>query len=274
MPRGPDGGDFMRERVAACLVALVLAAAGLTAVSADDGGMPEVFRRRILPLFQAREPSSCRECHLTGVDLKDYLADDPRRAFLSLRDQGLADAKDPARSRILALIDMAPRNSPVVTQALRAKEREAMLAWLTACAADADLVAAPPVDPAARTGPKAPAAVIRFGRADRLLERFQASIWADRGRCASCHDPRQNAKQRKENGERVSWIVPDDPEATLSRMEQRGYFDAKAPERSLILAKPTLAVPHGGGEKMGPGERGHSKGLAFGGGAASLSTGS
>lgn len=235
----------------------------LTAAFADDANMPEIFKRRILPLFQAKEPSSCRECHLTGVDLKDYLADDPRRAFLSLRDQGLADVKEPAKSRLLALIAMAPKNSPVVTKELREKEREAVLEWLTACAADAELVASPPLKPAELAAPKVPPAVIRHERSDRVLASFVETIWADRGRCASCHDPRQNAAKVKEVGGQISWIVPNDPARTLVEMEEHGYFDVKAPERSLILQKPTLGVPHGGGEKMVPGDRGHARWLGF-----------
>ncbi|MFP6678390.1 MAG: hypothetical protein VB878_25100 [Pirellulaceae bacterium] len=32
-----------------------------------------LFAKRILPIFQAKNPSSCTECHLSGVDLKDYI---------------------------------------------------------------------------------------------------------------------------------------------------------------------------------------------------------
>ena len=33
----------------------------------------EVFEKRILPIFKSANPSSCVQCHLAGVDLKDYI---------------------------------------------------------------------------------------------------------------------------------------------------------------------------------------------------------
>ena len=35
-----------------------------------------IFERRILPILNAQRPSSCAECHLSGVDLKDYIRPD------------------------------------------------------------------------------------------------------------------------------------------------------------------------------------------------------
>jgi hypothetical protein len=32
-----------------------------------------LFEKRILPIFQSPKPSSCSECHLSGVDLKEYI---------------------------------------------------------------------------------------------------------------------------------------------------------------------------------------------------------
>lgn len=32
-----------------------------------------VFEKRILPIFRSAKPSSCSECHLSGVNLKEYI---------------------------------------------------------------------------------------------------------------------------------------------------------------------------------------------------------
>src|SRR6266851_6785400 len=71
--------------------------------SAEPG---QVFERRIVPIFKSPNPSSCVQCHLSGVDLKNYILPSSEKTFLSLRDQGLIDVKDPAASKILKLIDM------------------------------------------------------------------------------------------------------------------------------------------------------------------------
>src|SRR5262245_38626946 len=66
----------------------------------------QVFERRILPIFKSPEPSSCLQCHLAGVDLKNYILPSHEKTFASLRDQGLIDLDRPERSKILHLIRM------------------------------------------------------------------------------------------------------------------------------------------------------------------------
>ncbi len=66
----------------------------------------DIFARRIQPIFKSTNPSSCTECHLAGVELKNYILPSAEKTFLSLRDQGLIDLDAPEKSRILALIQM------------------------------------------------------------------------------------------------------------------------------------------------------------------------
>src|SRR5262249_7276421 len=76
--------------------------------AADDRPTPEqVFQKRIVPIFQSPDPSSCTQCHLSGVDLKNYILPSSEKTFLSLRDQGLIDLKKPDDSKILRLIAMS-----------------------------------------------------------------------------------------------------------------------------------------------------------------------
>src|SRR4051794_13050043 len=66
----------------------------------------EVFERRIVPIFKSPNSSSCVQCHLAGVDLKDYIRPSHEETFRSLRDRGLVDLDNPESSKILRLIKM------------------------------------------------------------------------------------------------------------------------------------------------------------------------
>lgn len=243
-----------------------LAAAGavtllLVAACRTHGAEPSrtVFERRILPLMRTTDPSSCAECHLGSVALKDYLASTEEKTFQSLRDQGLIDLGKPDDSKILKLIRMAPPKSTLVAQKVRDQELSAFRDWLTAAVNNPRFKSLPSLPASQRATPAAPVAVMRHGRIDHVLERFEATVWAQEQRCAACHasGSEQNRKLVAQNGERVSWIVPSDPRATLVQMIEKGYLNAASPEKSLLLLKPTMQVPHGGGIKMVAGDAGY-----------------
>ncbi len=83
---------------------LLLVLPGGPALPGDDAAA--VFEKRLKPIFDSPNPSSCTQCHLAGVDLKHYFQPTHRETFLSLRDQGLVDLDKPEKSKILALIEM------------------------------------------------------------------------------------------------------------------------------------------------------------------------
>src|SRR3954452_14880358 len=85
------------------LFAVVIA---VPALRAADQSPAQVFEKRILPIFKSPDPSSCVQCHLAGVDLKNYILPSHEKTFLSLRDQGLIDLDQPRNSKILRLIRM------------------------------------------------------------------------------------------------------------------------------------------------------------------------
>lgn len=216
-----------------------------------------IFEQRILPVFRAKTPSSCTECHLSGVDLKDYIHPDQARTFASLVGAGLVDVKRPADSKLLEFIARKPAKPSLVTDEVRRKEYDAFRAWLEAAAKDPSLLAAKPSEE--RFGPSVPEAVIRHARTDRVLASFVDNVWAEVGRCIGCHSPDRNREQVAKHGKRVSWVKPGDPEATLSYIIDEGLVDTEAPEESLLLAKPTLRVKHGGGQKIVVGDRAYKQ---------------
>src|SRR5688572_7925651 len=120
------------------VVALLLAFA--------DPSPEQVFERRIRPIFDSPNPSSCVQCHLAGVDLKHYIRPSHRETFLSLRDQGLVDLDRPEQSRILALITMGQEDAgaKLIHKKTRDAEYKAFAEWIKAGAAD----------PGLRSGPK------------------------------------------------------------------------------------------------------------------------
>lgn len=212
-----------------------------------------IFEKRILPIFQSAKPSSCAECHLSGVDLKEYIRPTQQDTFVSLVNAGMIDVQKPDESKLLRFINRRPEKPTLVTEKIRQEEFEAFRTWIRAAANDSKLLTekgkAEPI------GPQLPEAVIRHARKDHVLASFIDNIWNEVGRCAGCHSPDRNQKQVKESGAQISWIKLRDPQATLTYMLEAGLIDADAPEQSLLLMKPTMQVKHGGGQKMVVGDR-------------------
>jgi hypothetical protein len=83
----------------------------------DDPTPAQIFEKRILPIFKSPQPSSCVDCHLAGVDLKNYILPSHEKTFLSLRDQGMIDLDKPAESKILRLIGMGDNQGAALVSA-------------------------------------------------------------------------------------------------------------------------------------------------------------
>jgi hypothetical protein len=221
----------------------------------------EVFEKRIQPIFKSSNPSSCTQCHLAGVDLKNYILPSHEKTFLSLRDQGLINLDKPEESKILRLINMKDgenKGADLIHAKAREAEYEAFAAWIKASCADAKLRDAPPLKATERAEPPRPVEVIRHARKDRLLESFENNVWAMRFRCMSCHTQGspENDKLRKEHGDRVAW-VKGDAAATMNYLIGSKLIDTKEPEKSLLLLKPLMEVKHGGGKKFLLGDQGY-----------------
>jgi hypothetical protein len=236
-------------------------------VAADPATPSDVFEKRLKPIFDSPNPSSCTQCHLAGVDLKQYFRPTHRETFLSLRDQGLVDLDKPEKSRILALIEMGKgeKGAELIHEETRKKEYEAFAEWIKASAADPALRNAPKLDEDKLAGPARPNEVIRHDRKDRLLESFENTVWAMRFRCMSCHieGHPENRKKVAEFGERVAWIKKGGAEATLKYLMESKLLDTKEPAKSLLLLKPLGEMKHGGGVKFLVGDEGYKAVRSF-----------
>ncbi|HVE42477.1 MAG TPA: hypothetical protein VNM14_21525 [Planctomycetota bacterium] len=241
----------MKTVLAMMLLLVVAVGAG----NADDEAKgADLFAKRILPIFKSPNPSSCTQCHLAGVDLKNYILPSHEKTFVSLRDQGLIDLDKPENSKILRLINMgeASKEAQLISDKVRKMEYDAFAEWIKASAADPKLREAPKLAASELAQPKRPVEVIRHARLDKVAELFEKNVWSQRFRCTACHSPEspEYAKLVKENGEEMMWIRKEGAEATMQYLLASKLVVAKAPEQSLMLRKPTNQVKHGGGQKM------------------------
>lgn len=242
-------------------VAALAVFAGISAAAARADDPAAVFEKRILPILKSPQPSSCVQCHLAGVELKNYLRPGAAETFVSLRDQGLVDLDRPGESKILRLIRMddgSQRPEALVARKVRAAEAEAFAEWIKAAAADPKYRNRPRADAAAVAKPARPDEVVRHARRDHVLERFERDVWALRFRCAGCHQVGEHNAQNlaKKHGEGILWMKAT-AEATLDHIAASAdLLDRKAPEKSPLLLKPLNVLKHGGGQKFNPGDEG------------------
>lgn len=179
----------------------------LMGVGEDEPTAAQLFEKRLLPIFKSPNPSSCVECHLAGVDLKNYILPSHEKTFVSLRDLGLIDLARPEESKILKLISMGETPGAALIQSkVRKAEYEAFAVWIKTSAADPKLREAPKLLPADLAQPKRPVEVIRHARTDQVLASFERNVWSQRFRCFACHSPAgaENAKLVKENGDEMN----------------------------------------------------------------------
>ena len=235
----------------------VLVVAGLARGIFAESKSLDVFTRRILPIMNSAKPSSCAECHLSGVDLKDYIRADQAETFAALVKGGMIDPKQPQKSKLLEFISRTPAKPTIVSAEIRKEELAAFTAWIEEAVRDPELLKAKAGTE--KLGPKLPVEVVRHARNDRVLASFIDNVWVEATRCAACHSPLLNQKQVKEHGERVSWMKPDDPAATLKHLVEAGLIDTDEPTQSMLLQKPTMQVKHGGGIKMVIGDRSYKQ---------------
>jgi hypothetical protein len=181
---------------------------GSSAVAADTSSAAAVFEQRLAPIFKSPIPSSCAQCHLAAVDLKDYILPSSKDTFLALRDQGLIDLEKPENSKILKLINRGANEkygANLIPAKQRQAEYDAFAAWIKACAADPALKIAPKPEKTPALATK-PVEVVRHARKDRMTESFEANVWAIRFRCMNCHTEGTPERQAA-TGERRSGRV-------------------------------------------------------------------
>lgn len=260
-----------------CLLFLLTRATSADDAVNGDSTAEDLFNSRIMPIFQSENPSSCVQCHLSSVDLKEYILPSHEKTFLSLRDQGLVNVAQPAKSKILTLIQMGEKDlddgAKLIHAETRKKEFEAFSAWIKACCNDQALLAHPALSTSELARPDKPDEVIRHSRRSSIVDSFEKHVWTVRMRCFPCHtphelnesDPKHQAAitKQKEFAEKHPELVArteifrETPEATLdylisrSREAKSGDYpllNLENPTDSLLVLKPMSKLPTKVGE--------------------------
>lgn len=228
-----------------------------------------LFEQRIMPIFKSKRPSSCVQCHLSAVDIKNYILPSHTDTFVALRDQGLVDVKDPMKSKILTLIKMGEKDldkgARLIHERTRKAEYEAFKSWIMACCSDPEFAKLPASSKVASVGPEKPIEIVRHARKSRVVESFTRNIWSQRMRCFPCHTPHEldhanpkhkvlferNEKLLKQFGEKMN-IFQKTPEETMARLisssrrtvpDRYPLINITDPKKSLLLLKPTSKLP-------------------------------
>lgn len=239
----------MRRAALHCAILILVTSRSGAGQKSEDAN--RIYQQRVIPILRSDSASSCRECHFAGIELRDYLREDPVATFAALRSEGLIDTEHPEKSRILTFISRSPEKPDPLIMKVRNAEYAAMKTWIEAASRNPQLRVLPGK---VRVGTELDLELIRHARQDRVVSSFVDNIWSEMARCVNCHSSEKNGHQIARLGkakvEAISWIVPGDPAATLARLDRDGLIDTHKPADSAVLLKPAGLVEHGGGPKF------------------------
>ena len=226
-----------------------------------------MYERRIAPLLTDDRPSTCNQCHLSGVDLSVFVQGTPCETMACMVELGIVDLQAPDDSLVLAWIDRAEPDGGITEESI-ATEHDAMLEWIqmsATCGADiCEPVENPCGDPAQEVVEcEIPVSSAQEQRpveddgtcSDLNLELvWREKVYGWRGRCFPCHFDSFD----DEFDDSPPWITSGDCNlgslATLRTAERSGYLNVDDPMASLLLTKPLEeslgGIEHGGGPKM------------------------
>ncbi len=219
-----------------------------------------IYERRIEPLVSGAVPTTCNQCHLSGVDLSLYVQDTPCDTMGCMVQQGEVSLLDPASSPILARLLASDPASNLIDADVIQSEHDGFLEWIEWNAQCFDGVCGVIDDPCnAGTGTAPPPDVLTpLGGCDEaaLVASFDRQVFAWRGRCSSCHAG--YGANTVEGPGAPKWLFGaaenpvgvDDARFTMFNVIGRGLFDRANPANSLLLLKPLDIEDHAGGKKF------------------------
>lgn len=258
--------------------------------TSDDAAEPacsaegdvSLYQRKIEPILRDGRPSSCNQCHLSGIDLSLFVRDTPCQTMACMQELGLVDLAAPEDSRVLSWIGRAKPQSALITADVIQQEHTAFLEWIEYSARCGAELCPPFADPCDKSTASAslcaPMDEVGGGFVDSgdceeltLEQVFTADVYQWRERCSPCHftSDTQVSAPKWISDASDKQVAPELACATGSLETMRnvldlGLIDLAAPASSLLLLKPTAAVSHGGGQKFeGPNDPSYQTFLAF-----------
>ncbi|HIA02426.1 MAG TPA: hypothetical protein EYN66_11025 [Myxococcales bacterium] len=159
----------------------------------DSGGanctestLDQAYQKYVEPFVSGTLPTSCSQCHMTGIDIGMYAQDTPCQTLACMVDSGVVDLSNPESSSLLADIKLGQTKSSVFDVE---KEYEAMLNWIqwsASCHSDV----CGKIESACSSGSNAASTGINpIGSCSEtgLLASFWDAVIIDKGRCDVCH---------------------------------------------------------------------------------------
>ena len=231
------------------LTAVLLLSTGYSLLANQQSTPLQLFDERIRPIFQSEDPSSCVQCHLSSLDLKDYILPSHQQTFASLKAQGLIDLINPAESKILQLIQMGEKDpdqlAKLIHEKTRKAEYQAFAAWIEACCQDETLVQMLAPESEAWAKPDIPDGVIRHTRKSRVIDSFARNIWSQRMRCFPCHTPYELDPNNPKHQQPLKKVGNFEKQYGQEHAQRLGLFKQTAPETLQYWIERSRRVPEG-----------------------------
>jgi len=229
------------------------------------GTMSDLFEKKIKPLVTKGQPTTCNQCHLSGVDLGMFVQDSPCKSMACMQEKGMVDLSAPAKSQILTWIAKAKPQSELITTDVQKAEHDAFLQWITWSAECQSWACGAIADPCGSVSPPVPVpSKPMIGGCDEaaLVASFDALVYKWRDRCSHCHAP--YGKDYKSSGS-PGWLHADAGKGGaiytmynvlgLPGLPGLPVINVAKPADSLLLRKPLHkpavgGISHGGGQKF------------------------
>ena len=222
--------------------------------------MSDLYEKKIKPLVTKGQPSTCNQCHLSGVDLGMFVQDTPCKTMACMVDKGIVNLGDPKASKVLEWLAKGKPQSALITGDILGDEKAAFLEWIQHSSLCQTATCGKIANPCGDLGTPPPIVPNKpmlggCGETD-LAAAFQAQVYKWRDRCSHCHSPA--GKDYIKSGA-PGWLSADTTNAgsifTMYNVIGLGLIHKTVPEQSLLLLKPLPkslngGVVHGGGVKF------------------------
>ena len=98
-----------------------------------EQNLGELYNTYIEPFVSGQVPSSCSQCHMTGIDISLYAQDTACDTMACMIDHGAVNLEDPASSAILTQIAMGNAASSVFSVETERIAMETWINWSSLC---------------------------------------------------------------------------------------------------------------------------------------------
>ncbi len=233
------------------------------APSCDPAQLSDLFQKKIKPLVSKGQPTTCNQCHLSGIDLGLFVQDTPCNAMACMKSKGLVDFTNPPQSQVLAMIAKAKPESKLITTAVQQAEYDAFLQWIVWSASCQNAACGVPAADPCFSGPLPPPPTKpMLGGCDEatLAGSFATKVFKWKHRCDHCHSPTGKDANKSFGGAKPTLFLHPTPGSVGAKftmynvLSLQGGVNVVNPTQSTLLVKPLAedagGVWHGGGDKF------------------------